>query len=273
MSEVLEQDSVTEAEELAAAMAGYNARGNEPPAETTEAPEAEAVAEEPVTDEVPSIADELAALKERVKAMQADSDPDAVRRLHGEIGNINRTIKQMQAPPVPAAPAIDDDLAAALKEAESVAEEYGEVTGPTTRALKALAARLQNQAPAQPVADIDVDAKVEAKLAAVRLAEAEELLADEHPDFKSVIVTKEFTDWVAKKPVADQQKIATSKNPFLAAKYLTEFKESQAAKQKKQDRLAAAVTPQGVPQSPGPSTLPDEEGFNRGYYRGVKKLR
>ncbi len=268
MTDQVVEQVQTEAEELASAMAGYNARGATPPAEE---PEQSVTPEEtpevaPAADDVPaepSVTDKLESLKAEIKAMKETSDPDVVRRMYGEIGNLNRTIKQMQTAPKSEAPATDE-VAAALESAEQVAKDFPEIGEPMVRALKAVASRAPTAAP---VPEVDIDARLAQQFQAARLRDAEEALAEEHPDFKSVIVTPEFQSWVSKKPADEQKRIATSQNPFVASKYLSEYKESLIAKQKKHDRLAAAVTPQGVPQSGGQSTIPDEQGFSNGYNR------
>src|SRR5688572_20295885 len=113
--QVAEQGDVQDdAAALASAMAGYNkkeARGEQPPADEVIKPEAgqeatpisgeessEATPEpEHEPEPQPNAADlaaELKALKEKVSS--ASGDAETVRKLHGEIGNINRTLKQLQ---------------------------------------------------------------------------------------------------------------------------------------------------------------------------------
>lgn len=272
MSESLEQEQVqTEEQELASALAGYNARGDTPPAdepETSQQPEEVAA---PAIDEVPaapSVADELAALKAKVKEMQGSGDSEAVRRLHGEIGNINRTIQQMQAPAKAAEAPATDEFADALAAAEREAEEFPDAIGGTVRLVKLMAARQK----AAPVVDVvPPDEVIAAKVTAIRRADAIEALADEHPDFETVRDTPEYKAWLQSKTPEFQQRFTSTWNPAVVSRGLTDFKTSlaakQAAQQKKTNRLAAAVTPQGVPVSGGPSTIPDEEGFARGYGR------
>lgn len=274
MSEVQEEVSQTEAEELASAMAGYNARGGQPPAEETSQQPEEVEVVAPVIDEPPpepSVADELAALKAKVKSMQDSGDSDAVRKLHGEIGNINRTIQQMQAPAKPAAPATDE-VAEALKSAEVIAEEFPEIGVPMVRALKALAARPTQAAPAEPP---DIDGRIAAGVAKVTQQNAIEQLSEDHPDYETVRDTTEFKAWLSAKTPEFQERFRTTWNPAVVSKTLTSFKDEQAAaaaaKLKKQGRLEAAVTPRGVPQTNGPSTIPDEQGAFNGYNR--KRLR
>lgn len=199
--------------------------------------------------------------------MQSSGDSDAVRKMHGEIGNINRTIKQMQSAPQSAAPATDE-VAEALIAAEAIANDFPELGAPMVRALKALAARAPQAAQAP---DIDIDATVTAKVETIRRQDAMEALAEEHPDYETVRETPEYKAWLSSKTPEFQDRFLHTWNPAVVAKGLTDFKDSLAAKQKKQNRLAAAVTPQGVPQTGGPSTIPDDQGFLNGYAK--KRLR
>ncbi len=100
---------------LAEMMAGYKqARANAAPADTTppvstpatssaDAPAPADPAPPPEAEAAPSpapapeqtLAETVAELKAKVKAMP-EGDPDAIRRLHGEIGNMNRMLKQLR---------------------------------------------------------------------------------------------------------------------------------------------------------------------------------
>ena len=285
MSEqVIEQPVVqTEAEQLAAVMAGYNkARGDEPPAEEpaavvtqdaaveTEQVETAATAEElPAADPEPtvtSLADELKALKAKVAA-SSNSDPEAVRKLHGEIGNITRMLKALQNPPKGEEAPTDDELVAVMKAAEANAEEYPEIVGPLVKALKVAIAR-------QPAAQFkpeDIDERVTTAVSRARETDAREMLAEEHPDFETVRATPEYKAWLASKPPEFQQRFENTWNPAVVARGLTEFKDSLKKREQKQTRLAAAVTPQGVPQKAGPSAISDEEALLIGYQSGPKR--
>jgi hypothetical protein len=101
----------------------------------------------------------------------------------------------------------------------------------------------------------------------LRQADAMEALAEDHPDYETVRETPEYKNWLSSKAPEFQKRFTTTWNPAVVSKGLTEFKESLKDKQKKQNRLAAAVTPMGVPQTGGSSTIPDEDGFSRGYNR------
>lgn len=256
-----------EAVAMAEVMAGYNkaARVEETPAEVTPDPEPapQEVEAEPVeeTPPEPSVADELKALKAKVTALASTSDPDAVRRMHGEIGDINRTLKKLQSPKE--APA-EDELAAAIKEAE--ASEFPEITAPLLKALKALSTTRQ----AQPEQSVDIAASVSTEVEKRLERLAREALEEEHPGWNETTKTPEFSAWFASKPPEYQTKYGKSENPAVAAKCLTEFKDSLKVRQKKQERLESAVTPQGTPQKPAASTISDDEALMRGYKKAKR---
>lgn len=285
VQEIEKPVELTEAEELAAAQAGYGkkaARGEEPPAEEqsqaqqqqeeqpTETPAAEPADDqpknEPAAPTVASLADELKALKERVAA--ANSDPEAVRRMHGEIGNINRTLKALQKSAKAEDAPVDDELTAAMKLAEENAVEYPEIVGPLVKALKVAVARQ----PAAHVQPEDIDERVTTAVSKARETDAIEALKEEHPDFMTVRETPEYKTWLASKSPEFQERFLTTWNPSVVARGLTEFKDSLKKQQEKQTRLEKAITPKGVPQPAKSSTLPDEAGFSVGYNKGRKRL-
>ncbi len=273
--EVVIEEVQDDAAALASAMAGYNARGSTPPADVpnepsvqeAETPEPAIEEEEPVVPAAQSLAEQLAELKAQVSTLASDSDPTAVRKLHGEIGDINRTLKQLQVKVDPEPAPVSDELTAAMEAAEKVATEFPELTGPLVAALKVLSTK-QAQEPAAQHAVVDVAGEV----AKQRQSDAIEALTEEHPDFQTVRDTPEFKAWEATKTPEYQHKLRNTWNPAVVAKGLSEFKESLRVKQKKQDRLAAAVVTQGTQQQAKPSTLPDEEGAWVGYNKGKKRL-
>jgi hypothetical protein len=270
MSVQVMETAETEAEALAEAIAGYDkTRGDVPPVDvvTTELPTAQEVVtpaiEEPAQLDITSLADELKALKAKVGASSGEP-AEAVRRLHGEIGNINRTLKQLQAVK-PVAP-VNDELTAAMREAEQVAEEFPELAGPILKLLKTSMAGQTAQGPA-----IDIDQRVTTAVTEIRQREALEALTEEHPDWTTVRDTPEYKTWLDSKTPEFQERFNTTWNPAVVSKGLTEFKDSLKVRERKHNRLAAAVAPQGVAQKAQPSTLPDEAGFSVGYNKGNRK--
>ncbi len=267
--EVVQED----AEALAEARAGYNkgSRAEEAPA-PAEPVEAESPAEEvaPEPTETERIAADLASLKQHVAAIKSQADPTEVRKLYGEIGNINRTLKDLQQQKSETATNAEaDDLQAALDAADKVALDYEEVAGPLVKAVKALAARApQQQATSAPV---DIDAKVEERVKTIIAKQAVEALTEEHADWASVRGTQEFKEWLGNKPLEYQTRMNSTWNVAAVSKMLDEFKAIQKTKATKQQRLSSAVTPQGIPTPPRTSVIPDEEGFMNGYNRGPKR--
>lgn len=284
--------SDSEQQELAEMMAGYEARGdNTPPASTQSAASEEASQQEnagstqdghtgqegnqsddqieagtPATDLVAKLEE----LKAEVRANASQHSPDSVRKLYGEIGNINRTLQSLQdAMPKPAP--VKDSLTAAMEDADRLAEEYPELAGPLVNAMKEVAkTKPVQEAPATVDPDL-IQQQVNQRLR----AQAVESLEYEHPDFAQVIDSPEFSKWVDSKPADMQARIRNTENPTLAARFLTEFKDSQRqqqqVQQKKTNRLEQAITPRGAPQPPAKSKLTEDEEIMAGYLRGAPR--
>jgi hypothetical protein len=261
MSEQTIDDVVqSDAEELASANAGYNkTRGDTPPVEV--APTATEVEKPAAVEPQVDLAQELAALKAKVATSSGDSI--TVRKLHGEIGNINRTLKALTAKPAEAP--VNDEFTAAMLDAEAAAAEFPEVVAPLVKALKVSMARQS------PVDTSVIEDRISTAIKATRENDAIESLKEEHPDYETVRETPEYNTWLSSKPPEFQHRFTTTWNPAVVARGLTEFKDSLKAKERKQNRLESAVTPQGVPVKPQSSSLPDDAGFAAGYYKGQKR--
>ena len=281
--------------EMADLMAGYNARsGNTLPAEVPQTqsaqPESIPANAAPTQTQEGSTAPEqkdaaqlleerLATFKEEVRAMASNGDPAAVRKLHGEIGDINRKLKQMEPRPAPQRAPVDEELTAAMLGAEKVAEDFQELGGPLVTALKAVAKAGNRPQEQQGLTQEQISAQIESRAMALlegeqqrQLNEAVTALKAEHPDFATVKDSPEFSAWVKAKPSDLQSVIFHTENPVLASRYLSEFKDSQRTQQKKQGRLASAVTPTGVPApTAAPSKLTPEEEVMLGYNKTASR--
>ena len=222
--------------------------------------------EEKSNTEVADLADELKALKLRVAA--SSGDPDLVRRMHGEIGNINRTLKQMKERNQAAKVPVDDDLTTAIKAAEEAEKEFPEITGPLVKAIKALSAAQKTKEVAAEPSNDDSQNNAEQDQHLILT----KMLSDVHPGFKDIVDSDAYQTWLSSKPQDYQTLISNTWNPVVAANALTEFKDSQKIKQKKQERLEASVVTRGVEQAPIKSVIPDEEGLWRGYNKSYKRL-
>lgn len=293
----------SEEEALRAAQAGYDkTRGGEPPvdlaatassgqplAETTE-PEDHIPGEsvltadpEPQPDPTALMTEQLAAMRAQLQELKDQGVPAAeMRRMYGEIGNINRSLQQLQAAKAVSqaeAPAADD-VAAALAEAEEVAKEFPEIAGPLVKVLRAQAraAAAMQAAPAQftpepqqPWVPETPQIDVEAERQRARQQAAIEAIDELHPDRHQLKESPEFKAWFAGKTPAYQQRVLTTWNPAVLSQCFSEFKASRTARQRRQDRLEAAVVPQGTGAGGGSSVLPDEQGAWVGYNKSAKR--
>lgn len=282
-----EQETTTtteEAQAIAEAMAGYQgkARAQAPAEESVKEPAAPLAdstppASEEDPDEEPTaqaeakpadaIAQHLEDLKAQVKELAASkgADADAVRKMHGEIGNINRTLQKLKALDKANAPA-NDELVAAITEAEQTATEFPESAGPLVKAIKLLQSRLpapaeEEDTATEPTVDLEEERRQAARKAAI------EALDEVHPDRMTIKESPEFKTWYATWKTPEYRKrVEASWNPAVVAEPFSDWKATLAARKRKQDRLEAAATPQGLPHST-PSAISDEEAARRGYER------
>lgn len=292
---VVTDDGVEEAQvdpaEMDSLLAGYNARGaTTPPADV---PDEQA---EPVADEVPlgapaaqqvdapadeaapaaqTLAEQLAALKQQVGVIASNTDPTTVRKLHGEIGDINRKLTQLTSVPAKPAPApVDDELTAAFSNAEAAAKEYPELNGPLFDALKLVRERNSQQVKSMSAEEISTLIDERTRQAAQQATQeatvrtAQEALQEEHPDWVTIRDQPAFQAWFASRPEDYRNRMETTWNPAVVSRGLSEFKASQVTQQKKQDRLKSAITPNGVAkQTAAPSKLSPDEEIMLGYQK------
>lgn len=255
----------TEEEAMSEIRAGYNntAARDESPAEVVD----EVIElDEPAEDEqleyeqpevtVKTLADELRDLKARVSASQ--HDPDTIRKMHGEIGNINRTLQEIKSPPPEPVVETDEDSAAL----DEITKEYPELAGPLVKNIKALQDKM---AKLSTTPRSDPSDEIAAQVQAIRQKDAIEALEEEHPDYAAINSSPEFKKWLSTKPPEYKARIENTWNPAIVSRGLTEFKNSIKKSNEKHTRLAAAITPRGVPQKAGTSVLPDEDGLWIGY--------
>lgn len=255
---MLDAEQATQTEADAIALSEVTAGYDKTPARSDKLP-AEVVAEPLVEVTAPDLAAELRDLKARVTASQGEAD--SVRRLHGEIGNINRTLLKLQTP----APAPDEGDAAL----DAIGEGYPELAALVTAAKNSRLAQL-SQAPED---DGTRKAARQAERRSEREEDAMELLSEEHPDYMTVRETPEYKAWLRGKSAEFQTRFASTWNPAIVSRGLDEFKDSLKKREVKQTRLAGAITPQGVSQKVGQHTLSDEEAQWVGYNKGRNRLQ
>lgn len=262
----VETTEVTQDEEMASIQAGYDgARGDTPPAESDEAIEADASsapeAVNPVVEETGSdgLTDSqrktlMAGIPDLIQFKKETAD--TIRKLHGTIGELKGTIKQMQPAEAPARKFQADGL-------KRLHAEYPELAEALAEDLSGISLGGESKS-----SDGNADAVSEfaRKLEVERL----EAIVDEHPDFYTVKEAPEFKLWLATQNAEYQERLKSSQNPVFVAKGISLFKnhrdESIKRSKSKEKRLEGAITPNGVPGTTS-STLSDDAGVMVGYSR------
>ena len=253
--------------EVAASATGGEAEPTAPAAATVETPPAE-----------PSIDERIERAMQ--KQLSGFASAEEIRKIHGKFGELNKNLLALQQRQVEAKPAekaeISADIAEALKQAEAVAEDFPDIAGPIVSALKVLGSK-QPAAPTPPMSDEDFERRYQQR----RQAEVIEVLAEDHPDWEkyrlgAAETPSSFKEWFASQSQERQSRYRSTNSPATISRYLTEYKEWDAAQvaaaQAKKDRLETATTPRGEGTSAGPSVLPDSAGLAAGYNR-VRRLR
>lgn len=210
---------------------------------------------------------QLRATASKVNEFQAD-----LRKAYGRIGALNDQLQQtMRQKEEQGKPATLTPME--LKKTREEFPELAEIIGSDLQAYFA--------ANGQQGSAADVDAKVEKKLSAQREAldkqaieERQEELETDHPDARQVFASDTFYQWMKSLPESEQATIARTKSPHVLSRKLTVFKSwrdeqsskssaATATKEKKQERLEAAITPKGAGRS-SQTTLSEREEMEKG---------
>ena len=245
------------------------ARGEEPPVATeqppeeTNEPEPEPEPEpqpEPEPDPVALLKEEIANLKNQ---LQHNND-----KVFGKLGEAFRELQNLKQAKPAGVELTEDDLADAFA-------DYPELRRDTLKALNVLAKKQGvsvKEEPAAPMSQAFDPAEVE-RIAAQRASEAAEAvrkqmalerLEDQHPDWKNVIQTKQWNDWITRQPPEVQEQAANSWDVRFVAKLLSDHKASLTRKETSKKRLESAVTPQGV-ATDGPPATTEADEFMAGF--------
>lgn len=248
-----------------------------PPApDATKAPEARveedkpAAAPAPAEAAAPAPADPYADLPAPVRdaiaklsTLEHDLKTVAGRNaaLQRELAQLRNTAAAPVAPPAPAAPrAKRDQVAQELPEVAEALDEMREY-------VEQLAKPKPETQQAQPQGQAD---------AADPEAQA---LDEERPTWASDIQSTEFQLWLSRQPSDYQERVRSTSKAVVLAGALSKFDQFRAvvttrmqaaaeASRKRQDRAAAAVTPQGAGSRGAPNTaMTDDELFTQGFNR------
>lgn len=295
MDEVLEkvEGQPQGQDNTADAARGYaRVSGDEPPAEAkpdapevsaTEAP-AETKPAEPAAPEV--TVDPNAELRAQLKAELMTELTPTLRNLGGQIGGLNRELKNVLAAAKESAAAsasgapTDKQIAAAVEDPEKwkrLKEEFPEFSEGVAEYVAAHLAATRSQ-PAQTVDPEALRAQVLQEIAPAIERTRTEARAYARIDlevgegWEDTLKSKDFTAWFDKLPGEKKQQYDTDRPADVIA-CLKEFGTYQSAaqtRQAKRDRLEAAVQVQSTGTG-GPQILDDDAAAARGYNRVARR--
>lgn len=277
--EVPEEIQEAVQEDDAAFAAGFaEARGDEPVESEPEVVEevTQEVVEEPQPEEQPAppvvaagLTDEqLTALLARLPKVDEIETTYGKRfeQVYGKFGEMQRTINELKGKsggePVRLTPEGLKRMHAEFPEmAQMLAEDLSEVirvqggTSFDPSMVEPLLQERENKIRAE--VQQQADQKMEQKLLTLR-----------HRDWQNVVASDEFAVWQQTLPAEDQNALNNTWDSLYLGDKLDEFKEwrdrSKQVVQERQNRLQAAVTPQGLP-SQGAPVQNDDDAFLAGW--------
>lgn len=197
------------------------------PAGSEQAPASAAASDTGSESEAPAF-DPFAGMTPELKA-HWEKLQSSERSQRGRVGALTKKLNTLAAGPAPAAPkegseqtpakdgeeAAASDLEARFK---SSVEEYGDVVGPVAQVVEALKAEIaelkaspQREQPA--VSDDETEA----------MAQAYDVLAQDHSDYQQIAVSPEFQQWAMAKP-GSVQGLVNSFDPAEVSLALTLYK-------------------------------------------------
>ncbi len=282
--EVEAQDAQAQADEQAGFNAGFSDEAPKAPEaipakvdaevkepaknEPEQKAEAAPVAPTPLTPEeitaLRAAAAELSSLRAQLR--DANGHIGGLKSRVGELGEELKTAREQKKdegkPPVLTA-----------VELKRIKERYPELSEDLTADLSEAIAALRKPDAAPVDYGKLVDDKVTQAMEAREHKAALKALRDKHPDVVELKATPHFREWVKSIPDAERDEfINTTTNAALVVKHLDAYKAfrdsaTTKAKEKSQERLAAAIPPKGVPTA-GKQTLSDDEALRKGFAEG-----
>jgi hypothetical protein len=249
-------------QDQAAEAAAFDASFNDSPIPTPAPTEAPKPADAPVATPAPTPAPTEAPRAEEPELRAL------VRNLHGHVGALKEELAQLKkvkdetGKPATLTPVELKRMKAEFPEmSQFLQEDMAEV--------------LANLAP-KATDPKEIDAIVERRVQAVEARLREENVNDRHPTWKTDCWvdkpggqrTAEYQAWLKTMPDAEAQAFESSQSPSFVNRKFDQFydwkNKAAKAETEKQNRLKAAVTPQGVPRA-GQSTMSDEEAMRKAF--------
>lgn len=262
--EVLEQQENTQ-EDDAAFDAGFaEARGEELPtqpepekrAEESTAPvEAEQPAQEPVVEEPLYAGMTESQLKAALaKVGEVDEVKQQVRQAFGKLGELNQKLMAAQTATAKLSPG----------QLKRMTEEFPEIAKILEEDLSSLSIGGQQTFDPSPL-----QSEFKTQLEKIKAEQEVKLLTMAHRDWREATSSDDFKVWAQTLPQDERQKLNDSWDALYLSDKITEFKSwkekaQTSTQQQKQNRLAAAVTPTGVPKAT-PTTINDDDAFMAGF--------
>jgi hypothetical protein len=224
--------------------------------------EAETVQTEDATPEekVGVTAEELTAMLAKLPGLEETNNMSTaeIRKLHGKIGEINRSLIELQKS--------NQGNSAPVKLAgvtlKRLHEEYPELAELLAQDLNE--SGTAGEEAAQP--SVNFDEKVAQVKEDLTKEMQTNLLRIQHRDFLTVIQSPDFSVWKQTLPAEDQAELDNSWDAMYLGEKITAFKDWHAQKQtganQRKERLSRAITPRGNAAPLKPLPMTEEDGFN-----------
>lgn len=245
-------------------------------------PEKAAPAELVQREEVKAEAPEVEVVPEPVKEAAPQPTPKAddqeLRRLHGRIGQLNDDLQQLKKARDAEGKPVDGKPAAPLTKfsLEKIKSEYPELGALLEDDLSQALSGMRSTPDAEQLQALV--APLLAKQLGQEIAKfREESVNDRHENWKTDLWMGEpgrsersadYEAWRKTIPEADANALENSDSPSFVNRKLDQFYDwkTQASKTKtaKQDRLKAAITPQGTARQ-GPASMSEEEAAQKAF--------
>ena len=278
-------------EEEAALEAGFNrARGITPPADKPGKKAAKKEAETPTEKQEPKDTKEevktevkvnnlteenFNQLLARTKGLEEKTSGE-MRKLYGKLGELAGSLKQLQAKPTTGNRKI---AASALKRLNAEYPDLAEVLAEDLQGVLSAPDEPEQKPETQKTASTEaailaqVNAKVADEVSRITDEYRNDLISSRHSGWESLLRTSEFKTWWEALDV-EKRKYYDGPKAFNVIEAIDAYKESvkasTVAKEKKKERLEAAVVPKGT-APPQAHTISDEEAFERGFKKARRR--
>lgn len=267
--EVIEQESTQEQDDAAFSAGFAEARGDEPPTEApasepVESQQEDAPATETSVEAEPAAEEPLYAgltesqLKAQLaKIAEVDEVKAQVRQAFGKLGELNQKLMAAQSATAKLNPG----------QLKRLSSEYPELAALLEEDLGSIAVGQSPSFDPEPIRQ-ELEQKFSGELERMRREQELKMLSMRHADWQTIRSSDDFRIWEQTLPQDERQKLNDSWDALYVSTMFDQYKawreKAHATKHQKNQRLAAAVTPTGVPKV-GHSTTNDDDAFLAGF--------